>query len=156
MRERSTKGVDEVKFELNGFGVKIIANGRTLVSTKLTLTSEAQRVACVKSGNQIQEERLSSWSLIKFKPEPEYADQFIIEHIYNDKRPRLLCPQPDPNFWSTLTASNRVRDGYNSKANVIWKISEKPNPDKAAFNLKQQLKELRAVVADERLASMTS
>ena len=74
MREKSTKGSDQIQFVLNSFGVSIMANGRTLVKNKMINTSEIQRVTFTKSKNYILDPRLSSWSFIRYKSDPGYSD----------------------------------------------------------------------------------
>ena len=101
-----------------------MANGRTLVKNNIINTSDTQRIAFTKIKKYVPDERLSTWSFIRYKSDPGFSDQFIIENVYNDKRPRLLCQEADPYFWSTVASSNRVKDGYNEKLNVIWKIAE--------------------------------
>ena len=63
----------------------------------------------------------TTWSFQRFK---ENADQFYIEGIYGEKRPKLMPCYSEPAMWSKVLSSNRLQDGYREKAKCVWTLED--------------------------------
>ena len=71
----------------------------------------------------------NTWTFVAYAPRDvdendkhKYQNQFSIQNIYLDNRPRLISAYEDPALWSTCVSSNRKRDNYKKKNCCIWKI----------------------------------
>ena len=129
IQEKYTNGIDDVQFILTLTGIKIIAAGRTLVTKKFIECDDFQKVFFTNQDKYRDEPRLSTWSLYKYKSDPLFSDQFVVENIYLDRRPHLLSSQHEPAPWCQLLSSTRFRDGYTDERKCIWKIVDDSDID---------------------------
>lgn len=55
-------------------------------------------------------------------------EQFTIESIYGEKRPKLMPVNAEPATVSRLLSSNRADDGYRDKTRYAWTIEDNSDP----------------------------
>ena len=126
VRKKFANGNCEVQFKLSQYGIQIIAEGRTLVKKSFISANDYQKVLFTKNPLLTEEPRLSTWSftLPKNKTADANTDKFMIENVYLDQRPRLICSYQDPSLWSSIVSSNRNYDGYQTREKCMWKLIE--------------------------------